>query len=102
MEVDFWGVKSSGYENSHATEVKCSNIPQNSYISYRKRSEMNVKATENLKLSGYHSSFPSRNDFLIKVLSQYRCRWGFFRAKFPMKMKAAKFYFDVYFAFFSV
>jgi hypothetical protein len=28
MEVDFWGVKSSGGENSHATEVKCSNIPQ--------------------------------------------------------------------------
>jgi hypothetical protein len=28
MEVDFWGVKSSGCENSHATELKCSNIPQ--------------------------------------------------------------------------
>jgi hypothetical protein len=41
MEVDFWGVKSSGCENSHATEVKCSNILQKSLISYRKRSEMN-------------------------------------------------------------
>jgi hypothetical protein len=30
MEVDFWGVKSSGCENSHVTEVKCSNIPQKS------------------------------------------------------------------------
>jgi hypothetical protein len=30
MEVDFWGVKSSGCENSHATEVKCSSIPQKS------------------------------------------------------------------------
>jgi hypothetical protein len=30
MEVYFWGVKSSGRENSHATEVKCSNIPQKS------------------------------------------------------------------------
>jgi hypothetical protein len=30
MEVDFWEVKSSGCENSHATEVKCSNIPQKS------------------------------------------------------------------------
>jgi hypothetical protein len=30
MEVDFWGVKSSGCENSHATEVKFSNIPQKS------------------------------------------------------------------------
>jgi hypothetical protein len=30
IEVDFWGVKSSGCENSHATEVKCSNIPQKS------------------------------------------------------------------------
>jgi hypothetical protein len=45
MEVDFWGMKSSGCENSHATEVKCSNMPQKSY-SYRKRSEMNVKAAE--------------------------------------------------------
>jgi hypothetical protein len=30
MDVGFWGVKSSGCENSHATEVKCSNIPQKS------------------------------------------------------------------------
>jgi hypothetical protein len=30
IEVDFWRVKSSGCENSHATEVKCSNIPQKS------------------------------------------------------------------------
>jgi hypothetical protein len=30
MEVDFWRVKSSGCENSHATKVKCSNIPQKS------------------------------------------------------------------------
>jgi hypothetical protein len=29
MEVDFWGVKRS--DNSHATEVKCSNIPQNKF-----------------------------------------------------------------------
>jgi hypothetical protein len=36
--------------------------------------EMNVKAAENPKFLGYQSSFPSRNDFLIKVLSQYRCR----------------------------
>jgi hypothetical protein len=74
MEVDFRGVKSSGCENSHATEVKSSNIPQKSLISYRKRSEINVKAAENSKLSGYLFSFPSRNDFLIEVLSQFRCR----------------------------
>jgi hypothetical protein len=30
MEVDIWGVKSSGCENSHATEVKFSNIPHKS------------------------------------------------------------------------
>jgi hypothetical protein len=30
MEVEFWGVKSSGCENSHDTEVKCSNIPEKS------------------------------------------------------------------------
>jgi hypothetical protein len=74
MEVVFWGVKSSGWENSHATKVKCLNIPQKSQIPYRKRSEMNVKAAENPKFSGYYSSFPSKNDFLIKVLSQYICR----------------------------
>jgi hypothetical protein len=45
MEVDFWGVKSSGCENLHATEVICSNIPQKSWISDWKRSEMNVKET---------------------------------------------------------
>jgi hypothetical protein len=56
----------------------------------QKKSEMNVKAAENPKLSGFHSSFPSRNDFLIKVLSQYRCRFGFFRA---MEIKAARFLF---------
>jgi hypothetical protein len=68
--------------------------------SIRKGSEMNVKAAENPKFSVYHSSFPSRNDFLIKVPSEYRCRWGFFRAKFSMEMKAAQFCFDVYFAFY--
>jgi hypothetical protein len=41
MEVDFWGVKSSDCENSHATEVKCSYIPQKSLISYRKKSAKN-------------------------------------------------------------
>jgi hypothetical protein len=29
MEDDFWGVKSSGCENSHGTEVKFSTSPQN-------------------------------------------------------------------------
>jgi hypothetical protein len=54
---------------------------------------MNVKAAENPKCSGFHSLFPRRNDFLIKILSQYRCRWAFFREKFPMEMKATKFRF---------
>jgi hypothetical protein len=90
MEVDFWVVKSRGCENSHATEVKCSNILQKSWISYRKRSETNVKAAENPKFSGFHSSFPSRNDFLIKILLQYRWKVQNFRG------------FDVYFAYFSV
>jgi hypothetical protein len=57
VEVDFWGVKSSGCENSHATEVKSSNIPQKSQISYRNRSEMNVKDAGQPKFSGFHSSF---------------------------------------------
>jgi hypothetical protein len=55
MEVDFWGVKSIGCENLHATEVKCSNIPQKS-----------VKAAENSKFSGYHSSFPVETTFWSK------------------------------------
>jgi hypothetical protein len=36
-----------------------------------KRSEMDVKAAENPKFSGYHSSFPSRNEFLVKVLPRH-------------------------------
>jgi hypothetical protein len=41
MEVDSWGVKSSGCENSHAAEVKCSNIPQKklNFILKKKRNE---------------------------------------------------------------
>jgi hypothetical protein len=41
MEVDFWGVKISGCENSHATEMKCSNIPQKkpNFIPQKKRNE---------------------------------------------------------------
>jgi hypothetical protein len=35
---------------------------------------MNVKAAEYQKISGFHSSFPSRNDILVEILSQYRCR----------------------------
>jgi hypothetical protein len=63
MEMCFWGVNcGSGCENLHATEVEYSNIPQKSKISYRKRSEMKIKADENLKYYGFHSSFPSRND----------------------------------------
>jgi hypothetical protein len=42
--------------------------------SYRKRSKMNVKAAKYPKCSGFHSSFSSRNDFLIKIFSQYRWR----------------------------
>jgi hypothetical protein len=82
MEVDFWGVKSNGCRNSHATEVKCSKIPHN-----RKRSEMNVKAAENPKFSGYRSSSPSRNDQSFFTIHM---SLGVFRAKFPMEMKAAK------------
>jgi hypothetical protein len=49
----------------------------NAKIFFRKakfHTEMNVKVAENPKIFGYHYSFPSRNDFLIKILSQYRCR----------------------------
>jgi hypothetical protein len=56
MEVDFWGVR--------AVVVRIHLLLKHSsekLISYRKRSEMNVKAAENPKFSGYHSSFPSRN-----------------------------------------
>jgi hypothetical protein len=35
---------------------------------------MNVKAAEHPKFFGFHASF------LIEVLLQYRCRWGFFQS----------------------
>jgi hypothetical protein len=63
MEVDFWGVKSSRCENSHATEVKCSNIPQKSKISYRKRSEKHVKAADNPKFPVSIPHFPAETIF---------------------------------------
>jgi hypothetical protein len=59
MEVDFWGVKSSGCENSHATEVKCTNIPQK----YRKRSKMNVKAAKIQSFSATIPHFPAETTF---------------------------------------
>jgi hypothetical protein len=77
----------------HSSE-KLNSIPQ------KKRNKRQCRRSS--KFSGYHSSFPSRNEFLIKVLSQYRCRWEFFRAKLSMEMKAVKVCFDVYFAYFSV
>jgi hypothetical protein len=43
------------------------------FIPKKKRNERQSRRKS--KVTGYHSSFPSRNDFLIKVLSQYRrCR----------------------------
>jgi hypothetical protein len=40
MEVDFWEVKSSGGENSHATEVKCSDSSKKLiFILKKKRNE---------------------------------------------------------------
>jgi hypothetical protein len=73
MEVDFWGVKSSGCEISHAiSEMLKHSSEKLNFIPKKKRKER--QSHRNPKFSGYHSSFPSRNDFLIKVLSQYRCR----------------------------
>jgi hypothetical protein len=63
MEVDFWGVKSSGCENLHATEVKCSSTPQKSLISYRKRSAMNVKAAEIQSFPATIPHFPAETTF---------------------------------------
>jgi hypothetical protein len=39
------------------------------FIPKKKRNER--QSRRNPKFSGYHSSFPSRNDFLIKVLSEF-------------------------------
>jgi hypothetical protein len=50
-------------ENSYATEVKCSNIPQKSKISYRKRREMNVKAAENQNFPATIPHFPAATTF---------------------------------------
>jgi hypothetical protein len=86
IEVHFWGVKSSGCENSHAIEVKCSNIPLKSNISYRKRSEMNVKIVE---IQSFPATIPisQQKRLLIKVLLQYRLAW--FIQKFLCISKAA-------------
>jgi hypothetical protein len=51
--------KCSVCEKSHSTEVKCSNIPQKSLISYRKRSEMNVKAVI--------PHFPAETTFIFRI-----------------------------------
>jgi hypothetical protein len=59
---------------------------------------MNVKAAEIQRFPATISHFPAlfdQSSFIIQM------SLGVFRAKFPMKMKAAKFCFDVYFAYFS-
>jgi hypothetical protein len=68
MDVNFWEVKFSCGENSHATEVKFSNISQEKLIC-----KINVKPPKckNLRLS---FSFASRNASTVKILLHYRCR----------------------------
>jgi hypothetical protein len=59
----FLGSESSVYENSHATEVKCSHFPQKSSISHGKRSEMNVKAAEIQSFLATIPHFPAETTF---------------------------------------
>jgi hypothetical protein len=62
--VDFWGVKSSGCEKSHATEVIFSNIPQAKFHT-EKESKSKPQKIKNDPASILH--FPT-------LLLQYRCR----------------------------
>jgi hypothetical protein len=91
MEVYFWGVKSSGCENSHVTEVKCSNIPQKSLISSRKRSEMNVKAAEIQSFLATIPYFPAETTFWSKFFHNTDVVRGFSEKIFPWKWKLQNF-----------
>jgi hypothetical protein len=88
MEVDFWGVKSSGCENSHATEVKCSNIRKAISIPKKKRNERQSrrksKKFQLLVLISQQKRFFGQSSFIIQMSLRV------FRATFPMEKKAAK------------
>jgi hypothetical protein len=43
MDMSFWGVKNHGSENSHGTEVKCSNLRQKKLNFKQKSCKLNVK-----------------------------------------------------------
>jgi hypothetical protein len=62
---------------------------------------MNVKAAEIQSFPATIPHFPAETTFDQSSFT-IQMSLGVFRAKFPMEMKAAKFCFDVYFAYFSV
>jgi hypothetical protein len=51
MDVDFWLVKCSGCENSHATEVKCSSISQKKLNFVRKSCKRSCQSRRKAKFS---------------------------------------------------
>jgi hypothetical protein len=102
MEVDFWGVKSSGCDNSLATELKCSNIPQKSQISYQKEVKWTWKPQKIQKFPASIPHFPAETTFGSKLFHNTYVVRGFSK---QWKWKPQNFDFrgfDVYFAYFSV
>jgi hypothetical protein len=71
MEVDFSGVKSCGCHMLQKGNAQTF-LRKAKFYTEKKRHENQV--AENSKFSGFHSLFLSRNDCLMKILSQYRCR----------------------------
>jgi hypothetical protein len=92
MEVDFWGVKSSGCENSHVTEVKYSNIPQKS-IPKKKRN----KRQSRKKSKVFRPPFPISQQKRLFDQSSFTIQMSL--GVFQSKISHGN---DVYFAYFSI
>jgi hypothetical protein len=85
MEVDFWGVKISGCENSHATEVKCSNIPQIFHTEKEAKWTSKPQKIQNFLASIPH--FPAETTFWSKFFYNTDVVRGFSEQNFPWKWK---------------
>jgi hypothetical protein len=60
------GSEVSGCKNSHATEVKCSNIHQKKLHFIRKSCKMTIKAAKNQEYPGLIFRFPAETILLSK------------------------------------
>jgi hypothetical protein len=80
MDVNFWLVKCSACENSHATEVKCWSISQKKLNFIRKSCKINVKAAEKQNSPAFIFNFPAETIPLSKfyyttdVVRSFQCK----------------------------